>query len=605
VTILHQQLLLVICQMWPLVVPLLERMLYDYLRQKYRQHWLVQLDQALNLTALEQGCAGYHLGSGKGSEVTHPVPRLVRALLVKYLFNLSYRQTEEKIDRDVLVKSFVGYGLFQSPPDHSTLQRFEIWVLNHQNELFFNEILGQIDRLDPGDGRKLQLVDSFAMLARAAKAGLISLIRDACRQVLSALNAIDPERQAAVLAGLNEVALFGQKGDKPTRALNAEERTQRLQQVVTEALRLRRLGQASRYQPPLPAPELEARLSHWLSVLDKIIQDEIDLTLAGSPDLGAVPLPLTPLEPTRSADLEELPEPPTPAEATAPLSLAEWLQQGGELRLKERPLGKKGPYRLGAITDTETTFRHHGADKGESAKLAYNCSLLTGQRYVRRTQADTGGRPDGEALPELLQAQAQQQGFFPPKVGGDQAYGAGKVRARVDQVSQGQTQVVALVPDYEKRSDRFSPAKFSLSADGKTLTCPNGVVSDTCYDRPQAGGREFRYTPGQCRGCAFFEACRGQAAKPTARRKVFISYHRDYTLAALAYNKTDQFKLEIKQRPLIERLIYNLTNLHGARKAHSTGLKKADFQLAMCATAFNIRQLLRRWPKLKLKLAAA
>lgn len=561
-TILHQNLLIVTCRLLPLILPLLQGAIYDYLVHKYRRHWLVQLEEALDLAPLEQACAAFHKGSGQGSAVSHPVPRLVRALLVKYLYNLSYRQTEEKIDRDLLVKWFVGYGLFQSPPDHTTLQRFEIWLLNHQPHLFFNDTLGQIDELDPGDGRQLQLVDTFAMLARAAKASLIPLIREASRKLLEALQRANPERYEAALAQLDSQALFGQKGDKPSRALNAQQRAERLQQVVTEALWLQRLTIAWLYQSPLPSPEAFSQIEHWLMVLGKIIHDE------------------TSLSPT---------EPEAPEQVT----------------VTERPHGQKGSYRIAALSDTETTFRHHGADKGEGAKLAYNATVLTGNIYVRQTQADTGARPDCEPLPELLQKQHQQQGFWPDKVVGDQAYGTGKVRARVEQATQAQTQVVALLPSYEKRADSYSPANFTFSAADLTLTCPNKVVTDKFTDRPDAAGRTFRFTPKMCRDCPLFVACRGSKANPKARRSVFISYYRPYILAALEYNKSEQFKLDIKQRPIIERLIFNLTNLHGARRAKSAGLIKANFQLSMQATAFNIRQLLRRWPKLKPNPVAA
>jgi hypothetical protein len=42
------------------------------------------------------------------------------------------------------------------------------------------------------------------------------------------------------------------------------------------------------------------------------------------------------------------------------------------------------------------------------------------------------------------------------------AYGHGKTRALIEQLTQGQTQIIALVPDYDQRSDRFNPRDFSL-----------------------------------------------------------------------------------------------------------------------------------------------
>ncbi len=63
------------------------------------------------------------------------------------------------------------------------------------------------------------------------------------------------------------------------------------------------------------------------------------------------------------------------------------------------------------------------------------------------------------------------------------------------------------------------------------------------------------------------------------------------------------FKIEIKQRPGVERIIYNLTNIHGARRCHSVGLEKANFQLRMAATAFNIRQFIRQKQRIKQQIA--
>jgi len=43
----------------------------------------------------------------------------------------------------------------------------------------------------------------------------------------------------------------------------------------------------------------------------------------------------------------------------------------------------------------------------------------------------------------------------------------------------------------------------------------------------------------------------------------------------------------------IERHIYALTNLFGARHAHSYGQARTDYQLKMQATALNLRHLVR------------
>ena len=48
----------------------------------------------------------------------------------------------------------------------------------------------------------------------------------------------------------------------------------------------------------------------------------------------------------------------------------------------------------------------------------------------------------------------------------------------------------------------------------------------------------------------------------------------------------------MKQRCAIERVIAALVRYNGARRARSTGLAKADFQVRMAAVAFNLKHWL-------------
>ncbi len=561
----------VIVQCWAVVVFLVSRVLYERMVDKYQDHFLVQFDQTIDLTRIEQGCAGYHQGSGRGSWTVHSVPQLVRVLLVKYLFNLSYRETEEKVDRDVLVKYWCGYNLLQSPPDHTTIWRFEMWVLLNCPRLLFDKILGRIDELFPEDQEQMQIVDTYAMLVRGAKTSLIELLRDVCRHILAELKKADPERYAEVVLSLDKAALFGAKGEKITPALTPEEREVRLQSVVSEAMRLYRFVKGSlTYLLPTLSAETQAPVEEWLGHLGKIIADETYLL------------------------------PPDPNKPDG-------------FKVEERAHGKKGQYRLACANDTDGTYRDHGQGKSE---LAHNAAVLTSPNFVRETEVVTGSTPDPVPLESLLLKQYTHHSFFPAEVCGDQIFGTGKSRAIVDQISGGQTVLIAQVPNYEKRTGRFVSADFIFlpPEDGMGLLCPDGVLNTNWKRKPDATGITFDFTAKMCRGCAFWVCpeelesapdlphCRKPDCKPNSRRRVFISDFRPYILTALAYNQTEEFKLKMKQRSLVERIIYNLTNIHGGRRAKSTGLPKVNFQTRMVATAFNIRQLLRLWPK---KQAAA
>jgi hypothetical protein len=180
-------------------------------------------------------------------------------------------------------------------------------------------------------------------------------------------------------------------------------------------------------------------------------------------------------------------------------------------------------------------------------------------------------------------------------------YGYGKSRAQVAQVTAGQTQIIALIPDYEKRSELFGPSDFILSDDGLALTCPNHLTTSRRYLTEGKGGADFRFPANLCRDCPLWDRCRGPDSKPSAPRNVFISFYRAETQAAQEFNQTDLAKQGLKERMNIERLSYALTNIYGARTAHSYGQQRADFQLKMQATGFNLRQLVRELLKKQAK----
>ncbi len=320
-----------------------------------------------DLTPLEQGCTGFHASSGRGAPVIHTIARLVRALLVRHLQALSFRQSEELLDNHLLYKQFVGYELFEPPPDHTTLCRFELWVLENQPDLFLDEMLKQVYRLYPEERERLALTDTFGMFVRGAHKYLIDLLRDLGQGLLTELADLAPVRHQQVLAQLDEAALFGQKGDKITPALKADERAKRLQQVVNAALELQAHLLSLLNEAPALSLDAEAKLRLWLAAIAKVISDET--TVTADPD------------------------------------------QPAKRRVVERPHGKKGSYRLACANDLEATYRDHG--KGQ-AELQHNAALLTSDRFLHQTHVVTGSAPDPTTLVPLLEKLHEHHDFFPP-----------------------------------------------------------------------------------------------------------------------------------------------------------------------------------------------
>ena len=75
-------------------------------------------------------------------------------------------------------------------------------------------------------------------------------------------------------------------------------------------------------------------------------------------------------------------------------------------------------------------------------------------------------------------------------------------------------------------------------------------------------------------------------------RQAFVSDYRDYVLAAKEYNQTEIFQLEMRQRPMVERVIFELT--HCSRYCRRRGLDNADWQARMCAVSYNLKLWMRK-----------
>ncbi len=513
--------------------------------ERAQNHFLVRLNNSFEFGRLEKTCADFHHRSGAGVPPTHTVPCLVRALLVKHLFDLSLRQLEEAIQWDLRVKWFVGYALFEAGPDHATLARFEQWVMAHHQRTFFDDVLVQIDEAFPAEREKAQMGDTYAMQANAATESLNGLLRHACQLLLNALAEVDQDACAQVKGQLDLEALFGAEDETKEFRLERSLRKERLQQTAVAALHCHAAVLTCLAERPDLSPYQYRIVTQHLDVLAKILADEL----------------------TFERD-----------------------EQNQVTGAHELPKKKKGNYRIASAADPDATFRVHG----ERIDFGYNISVAATDTFVREILADTGSQPDAVAIPDLLTAQQEHHDLTPAKFIYDQAAGTGKSHADVEQATNGQTQLVAPLVNYEKRSDRFSPDDFTLAPDGQSLTCPNGQVSHTAYRSQSGQGRSFRFSAQQCNGCPLVDACRDDKVPAHNMRQLFISDHRSTLAKARTYAQTPEFKEDLKLRSTIERHIANLVRYHGGRYARRRGLNNCDYQAKMNAMAFNLRQWIRK-----------
>jgi hypothetical protein len=292
---------------------------------------------------------------------------------------------------------------------------------------------------------------------------LVRLLRHTCQCLLRVLQSADPVAHATVTGHLQAAALFGAPDERAEFYLDPEARRVRVQTTVVAALHCAELVQAH-LAPTLPAAARQP-VTDRLADLTKIVADEVALTRDAS---------------------------------------------GVITRVEVRPPKQQGSYRLGSATDPDATYRVHGPDKCD---LGYNVNVAVNTHFVREIQAATGAQPDAVGLPDLLTAQQTHHGVTPPLLVYDAAAGEAKTRVLVRQATGGQTQLVAPLRPSPQRHD-LGPADCTLSADGLTLTCPNGQTSTAAYRSQSADGRSFRFTAAQCQDCPLWQACRGPKSAP-------------------------------------------------------------------------------------------
>lgn len=512
---------------------------YEKLAEKDPNNIWVKIGETIDFSPVEAACEEYHKRTS-GKNVPHKVKQMVRALFVKYMLGTSVRMAAERIQYDMQIKRFVGYELHDNGCHYSTLSRFDQWVQENKPRIYFDTVLKEVDkRYGKQEREKIQLADTFAVEANAAKVSLVKLLREMGERLII-IGAVTNEcAEGELWSKVDKKELFGEANETHWSKLKAEERNERLFKTVCGALACQKVVE----KLPIQKKALLARLKQ----LKKILSDEFAITYN---DAGKV------------------------------------------IEVERLPKNKRGEYRIGSAVDPEATYREHG--KGKST-FGYNASVAVTDEFVREARVDTGATPDAKPIPSLLEAQKEHHDHLPEKLIYDKAAGDGKTASLVHKATDGKTQLVAEMRDYGKNSKQFTPSDFHYDKENKTLTCPNGQTSSSYSFHHSGSGLSFRFPRKKhgCETCPLFQGCY-KKTKTQTRRTVFISFHFDFFLLAVAYMTCDQFRHEMRQRNHVERIISALVNHNDARRARGRGTAATDFQIKMAASTYNTKKLLRK-----------
>jgi len=141
---------------------------YIYDRMVSKDHFFRKLNDMLDWRAYTQKMIRWYKGGAEYGRPPFDPAMLLKMLMVAYLYNLSERQTEQFINDSMSAKYFLGLGMDQFAPDHSTLTKFKRRMIERKRELKLENLLADIVQTALEKGIRfgsIQLVDSTHSIA--------------------------------------------------------------------------------------------------------------------------------------------------------------------------------------------------------------------------------------------------------------------------------------------------------------------------------------------------------------------------------------------------------------------------------------------------------
>jgi transposase len=213
-----------------------------------------------------------------------------------------------------------------------------------------------------------------------------------------------------------------------------------------------------------------------------------------------------------------------------------------------------------------------------------NLTETVKSRFITNIKPMPGNMHDGSQTVEMVLEQFEHK-LTPKKLIGDAAYTVGEKRKLLKEYG---TQVVA--PLYEKtgRAQHIFPKNmFKYNPEKAELTCPNGVTTKrSWYDR-RHDTITYHFPVYECEICDLQDKCTNSWE---ARRTVGITSWHDVLLETEKYNRTKQFKKEMKLRQPIEGTNSEMKRYHGLTRARYRGIQKFGLQCYFTAAAVNIKR---------------
>jgi hypothetical protein len=471
-----------------------------------------------------------HLYSGRGQYPYAPSLKLKLHLVQRY-YNLSDREMEERVIGDLFIKRFAGLPVAFTGFDHST---FGLDRSRMGSELFdacHHHILAQAKQKGIwGNNKDLWLVDSFPTHGAIARRSAYRLIQQGMLRIINPLKRSYPALHQRLM---KEVRLSTLQTKFP-HAATEEQRLSAFSELVVQAFGLLYWFESAPVRPMFWS---------W---------SRADRQLASLESQALLYKILT-----------QYVHPEDPEDPNAPFKKRTKSERPQDLVVSAVDPDVRRGYKSKSVKFT--------GDKVQVVQSTLSGLVLTAEPIP-------GNEDDGKRLLELVDRVWTKHGVKPAAVVGDTAYGTGRNRTEF-----AERNVVLSAPIWSQfgasPTGTLSHESFTYDPVAKTVTCPNGQVTNKSVYNAKKEGTQYKFLASACASCPMRPNC---TTAEKAGRTVFISDYYELHQQAKAFNETEEGKALQSARPAVERKNNELKNHQGLGRARtrSREARRRDVKLA-------------------------
>lgn len=249
-------------------------------------------------------------------------------------------------------------------------------------------------------------------------------------------------------------------------------------------------------------------------------------------------------------------------------------EKNGEVQKKKEHVEDK----LVSLVDKDA---RHGAKSDAKTFTGYKGNIMKSEDGFVTNIIGTGGNTyDGNILVPLVDEKIENSSK-PPKIGGDTHYGSAENRY---QMSLREIRIVAPLKEDFNPTGLLPQEKFVLDKSG--VTCPAGNRTMISNYNEKEGTTTFYFKKEICQQCTLKDQCTKQE-----RRTITIGKHHELIKEAKEYNKTQDFKDDMRERAHIEPKHAEMKRFHGMARAKYWGMAKVNIQFIITAITVNVKRL--------------